>query len=109
MTLEHIHDKEQLQEYLKEDAVLLFKHSSTCPVSSAAYDEFIKFTESNKGFPSVYLIVQQDRELSNTIEETYHIKHETPQAILFKNGNVAWHDSHWNITQSAIIKALSEE
>ncbi|WP_042345276.1 bacillithiol system redox-active protein YtxJ [Bacillus massiliigorillae] len=109
MTLEHIHDKEQLREYLKEEAIVLFKHSSTCPVSGAAYAEFTKFTESHPEFPSVYLVVQEDRELSNIIAQDFHVKHASPQAILFKNGDVAWHDSHWNITQSALTKVLEEK
>ncbi|MGM9924287.1 MAG: bacillithiol system redox-active protein YtxJ [Bacillus sp. (in: firmicutes)] len=108
MTLEHIHSKEQFDEYLKEEAVVLFKHSATCPISSAAQKEFIRFTEQNPEFPSVYIIVQDDRELSNMIAESYHVKHASPQVILFKNGDVTWHDSHGNITEAAIKKAIDE-
>lgn len=108
MTLERIHASEQLEEYLKLDAILLFKHSNTCPISATAYKQFIQFCDNNPGFPSVYIVVQEDRHLSAEIAAKYHIKHESPQAILFKNGDVAWHDSHMNITEAAITKALAE-
>lgn len=109
MSMEHISTKNQLDDYLKQEAVILLKHSSTCPISSAGLGEFEKFVESFPNFPSLYIVVQEDRELSNEIAETYHIKHETPQVILFKNGDVAWHASHWDITKASITKAVSEE
>ncbi|WP_017756149.1 bacillithiol system redox-active protein YtxJ [Calidifontibacillus oryziterrae] len=86
---------------------LLMKHSLTCPVSQAAFDEFGKFTNNTK-FPTYYLYVQDARPLSNYIAETFHIKHESPQALLFENGQVKWHVSHWNITETNIIQAIEK-
>lgn len=52
-----------------------------------------------------YLIVQEERELSNYIEEKTGIKHESPQAFYFVNGEASWHESHDNITVSSLAKA----
>ena len=108
MSLQHIVTKSEFDEYLKEDAFILLKHSNTCPISAQAYDEFKQFVEEFPDFPAVYLVVQEDRALSNEITEIFHVKHESPQVILFKNGNVAYHASHWDIKVGAIQKAIEE-
>ena len=108
MSKTHVSTFVELKDYLQKDSVILFKHSATCPVSADAYEQFTEFADSNPDFPSVYLVVQEDRELSTEVAETFHVKHESPQAILFRNGNVAWHASHWNITRASIEKALEE-
>lgn len=88
--------------------LIILKHSLTCPVSHAAYEEYEKFVSDDKNVESVYLAVQEARPLSNHIAEKFHIKHESPQAILFKNGDVVWHASHWKITYDSLTKALEE-
>lgn len=92
---------------LSEPKFLLIKHSLTCPISQAAFDEYGNFTEASD-FPTYYLYVQDARPLSNYIAETYGIKHESPQALIFENGQVKWHTSHRNITADKIKQALEE-
>ncbi|TCJ04616.1 bacillithiol system redox-active protein YtxJ [Cytobacillus praedii] len=87
---------------------LLLKHSATCPISQAAYEEYEKFANENESVKSFYLVVQEDRPLSNHIAENFQIKHESPQAILFNNGKPVWHASHWKITHDSLAKALKE-
>ncbi len=85
---------------------LLLKHSSTCPISQEAYDEYEKFASEYDN--TYYLVVQEERPLSNHIAEKLQIKHESPQAILFKNGEAVWHASHWKITFDSLKKAVAE-
>lgn len=89
------------------ETFFLLKHSNTCPISAAGYEEFAKY-EQNSNDSLYYLIVQDSRELSNHIAEKFHVKHESPQAILFKNSNVAWHASHYKITAKALSEAKNE-
>jgi bacillithiol system protein YtxJ len=104
-----INSVEQLTEVLNgKDNVFVLKHSTTCPISQAAYEEYEKFTESHPELNSFYLTVQDSRQLSDYIAENFHIKHESPQAILFKNADVNWHASHWKITTSTLNSALKE-
>ncbi|MDZ5472550.1 bacillithiol system redox-active protein YtxJ [Bacillus sp. 31A1R] len=91
-----------------EKNVLLVKHSLTCPISHAAFEEYESFVEENAEFNNYYLAVQDSRPLSNYIAEKFQIKHESPQALLFSNGEVVWHASHWKITYSSLTKALEE-
>lgn len=85
----------------------ILKHSSTCPISQSAFQEYEKFVQEHDKIPAYYLIVQQARPLSNYIEEKYQIKHESPQAILFKDDKAVWDASHWNITESSLQSALN--
>ncbi|MFO1444168.1 bacillithiol system redox-active protein YtxJ [Bacillus sp. Bva_UNVM-123] len=88
------------------DEIFILKHSSTCPISQAAYEEYEKFSTENEN--TYYLVVQNDRPLSNHIAEKFQLKHESPQAILFRNGEVVWHASHWKITYDSLTSAISE-
>lgn len=87
------------------DHFLLIKHSLTCPISGNAFDEYENFTKEVE-FPTYYLYVQEARPLSNYVAETFAVKHESPQALLFQNGKVKWHVSHWDITKSSLKQAI---
>ncbi|WP_019243902.1 MULTISPECIES: bacillithiol system redox-active protein YtxJ [Bacillus] len=109
MALEHISTEQQLEGYLDKERFMLFKHSATCPISAEAFKEYQHFNDQHPEVPAIYLIVQEDQELSQFVAEKFHVKHQSPQMIIFKNGNVAWHESHWRITVESISKALEEE
>ena len=89
-----------------DEVVFVLKHSTTCPISQAAYGEYEKFVGEHSEIPAYFLTVQDARPLSNHIAEKYQIKHESPQAILFSNRDVAWHASHWKITEKSLDESL---
>ncbi|MEH7390073.1 bacillithiol system redox-active protein YtxJ [Bacillus sp. JJ1503] len=90
------------------EQVMILKHSSTCPISQAAYEEYESFASEHENQQIYYLVVQEDRPLSNHIAEKYNIKHESPQALLINNGELAWHTSHWKITYDSLTNAIKE-
>ena len=107
--LKKIDTLEQFEDLLKqEDKFLFLKHSLTCPISQAAFQEYEKYAESNQSVPAYYLAVQDSRPLSNEIAEKFEIKHESPQALLIKNGSAVWNASHWKITNRSLTSAISE-
>jgi bacillithiol system protein YtxJ len=107
--LEKINQIEEFDELLKkQNTFLILKHSLTCPVSQAAYQEYQKFANEHTEVPTYFLAVQDSRPLSNEIAERYQVKHESPQAFLFSNTKVAWNASHWKITKSSLASAISD-
>ncbi|AMA73833.1 MULTISPECIES: bacillithiol system redox-active protein YtxJ [Aneurinibacillus] len=91
---------EELNQFLeKNPEAILLKHSTTCPISSQAYDEFMKYVKSVETKPWALIIVQTARPVSNEIADRFGVKHESPQVLYIKDGSVAWHTSHWNITE----------
>lgn len=97
---------ENVLQQSKKQPVLLFKHSTTCPVSAAAYREFTSVeTETD-----AYLVkVIESRPVSNEIESNLGVQHQSPQIFLVSNEEPVWHASHWNITESSILKAIEKQ
>ena len=92
-----------------ERPVFLFKHSVTCPVSSAALREYERYLEQAGEEPVHTLIeVQNARDVSKAIAERSGVRHESPQALLVRDGQVVWHASHWKITRDALADALAD-
>ena len=101
-----VSDSEELQSLFSlshERAVVLFKHSLTCPISSAAYQEMQGF-EGDVGM----IVVQRARDVSREVENLTGIRHESPQAIILRNGRAVWNASHWRVTRSAVEEAVRE-
>ena len=88
--------------------VLLFKHSRYCGVSCEALDELQSHIESAPGNVSYKMItVQTHRPVSDAVAQRLGLRHETPQAILLRNGQIVWNASHFRITATQLDKALS--
>lgn len=92
---------EELAIRSKEKPVVIFKHSLTCPISFAAYEQMAEFDGQ------VALIeVQRARELSTEIENRLGVAHESPQVIVLRNGQVVWNASHFMVTADAVTEAV---
>jgi len=102
--LNSIEKLEELFEKSNEKAVVLFKHSVTCPISAGVYHE-VSDVEGDVNL----VIMQQAREISNEIAEKTGIRHESPQAIVLKNGKAVYHASHYDITAEDISSEVRSE
>jgi bacillithiol system protein YtxJ len=92
----------------EQKPVFFFKHSTRCPISSAAYQRVADYlAEGNAG--KVYLVkVIEARPLSNAIAERLNVKHESPQVILVHRGKAVWHASHGDIDAPALRTAYEQ-
>jgi bacillithiol system protein YtxJ len=94
---------EQLYEHSRQVPVILFKHSLTCPISSAAYSQMQNFDGE------VALVeVQTAREVSQEIARRTGLRHESPQVIVLRNGQAIWDASHFRITADAVSRAVRD-
>lgn len=99
-------DLEKVWETSAEKPVFLFKQSTTCPVSAAAFEQFKTFVEENNEDIAFYFVkVRETRAVSNQIEADTDIKHESPQIFFIKDKHVLWHTSHLRIKQASIEEA----
>lgn len=85
------------------EPVILFKHSSTCPISAAAYAEMSQVSNDIS-----LVVVQGARDISREIEARTGIQHESPQAIILRNGRAVWNASHWSIRANAVEDAVRQ-
>jgi bacillithiol system protein YtxJ len=101
---------DELDQMLDESRVrplVLFKHSYTCGVSAEALDEMrAHIEEQARGIRYAMVTVQMNRDVSNAIAARLGVRHETPQAILVRNGRAVWNASHFRVTASALEKAI---
>jgi len=82
--------------------VLLFKHSTTCGISAGVFRD-VKMVDGEINI----IVVQTDRAISNEIERQTGVKHQSPQAIVLKDGIPVYHASHYDITVDDINEHLS--
>jgi thioredoxin 1 len=90
-----------------ERPVLLFKHSRFCGVSCEALDELqlhIDRTDSATAYKMI--TVQTHRPVSDAAARLLGLRHETPQAILLRDGKMVWNASHFRITALQLDQIL---
>ena len=86
-----------------EGPVLLFKHSNACPISARAYSQMTAVKT-----PVSIVVVQKSRDLSREVEQRTGVRHETPQALVLRNGRAVWNASHFDITSDVVERAVRE-
>lgn len=88
-----------------ENPQLIFKHSTRCSISSMAKSRLEReWNLLNVG--AWYLDLIRYREISNAIASTLGVEHQSPQAILLKDGIVVHDASHNFIRVSDLAQAV---
>jgi bacillithiol system protein YtxJ len=106
--LKHIDELDQLLTDSTTQPLLLFKHSYTCGISAEALDELVEHLNSTRANAARYAMVtvQTHRDVSNAVSAKLGVRHETPQALLVRDGRVIWSASHFRVTATAVDSAL---
>ncbi len=99
--IQNTKELDALIEKSNERAIVLFKHSTTCPISAGVYQEI-----SNADADINLIVVQKARDVSNAVAEKTGVRHESPQAFVVKNGEVIYHASHYDVTANDVEKML---
>ena len=96
-----VRELEKLIDRSRQQPVVIFKHSLTCPISSSAFEQMKSYDGD------VELVeVQLARALSDEIAHRLGVRHESPQIIIVRNGQVLWDASHFKITADAVSDAV---
>jgi bacillithiol system protein YtxJ len=102
--LETISDLKQALDLSFEMPVLLFKHSTRCSISDMALGRLERNWNGEESIMiPYYLDLLQHRDISNEIATLLHVTHQSPQAILVRNGQSIFDASHSEISL-AILK-----
>lgn len=101
---------EQLNVVLSESksgTAVFFKHSTSCPLSAAAKRRLEKEWETFNQDTSVYYIdLLAYRSVSNQLAEETEVKHQSPQLIVVKDGEVVYHASHLSIDAAKVASHI---
>ena len=108
-TLGHVDDLHRLIDESQSVPVLLFKHSRTCGTSMEALDELLEhLNDRPRDARYAIVTVQTHRDVSNAVAKRFGVRHETPQALLVRDGRVVWSASHFRVTADAVETAFKD-
>lgn len=99
---------EQLKADSAERQIVVLKHSTRCPVSASALEEYDDYLADKPNADTDYYLVKviESRPVSNKIAEDLGVPHASPQMILFKDGRAVWNTSHWSVTKKHMTAVL---
>lgn len=106
ISLESMAQLDEIKINSAKKAQLIFKHSTTCGVSSMVLKMFNGSFDPSLDCDLYFLPIQSHRELSNAIAEKFGIRHESPQLLILKDGKVSFHTSHGAIADLDLSKYL---
>ena len=87
--------------------VVLFKHSTQCPISAAADEAYRAFAEAHpEAAVFTHLDLLAHRDVSTAIAARLGVKHESPQAIVVRDGRASVVLNHNGITAKTLEAAL---
>ena len=106
-----IESSQELESVFDESAerpVLIFKHSTRCPLSSMIKRRFEAEFDFNTSAPAYLLNIIENRGISNAVEAETGVRHESPQLLLLKKRVSYWDASHGAIdaktTQERLLR-----
>ena len=89
------------------ETFLIFKHSTRCPVSSAAKRRFeADWFKQARTIPAYYLDLIEYRDVSNKVASDLEVIHQSPQLILVHQKAVLHHSSHTSISADKVLKHI---
>lgn len=117
MNWQHLTDINQITDIVKSSfnqpdgiqAVLIFKHSTRCSISSMALNRLESKWIANPKIPTFYLDLIKYREISNEIAETFHVVHQSPQVLVIKESKCFYNASHSAINVGDILAAITKQ
>jgi len=103
--------EDQLASLVKEsfeNPVLIFKHSTRCSISSMALDRLERAWKSDEveGLNAYYLDLLEHRPISNQIASAFQVDHESPQILIFSQGNCIYNNSHMGISYHEVKRVF---
>lgn len=93
-----LQSEDQLDQFREKGAVrpkLIFKHSATCGISRMVLRMFEELLlDSNKEADLYFLDVHRSRAVSNAVSRQFGVRHQSPQLLIVKQGQVITEASH---------------
>lgn len=107
MQLTELNDEAQLNQLINDDqSQAVFKHNTSCSISRGVFSR-LHAAEDVTGLKAIYLLdIQSQRPLSDLVASRSGVPHQSPQLLVFKNGNCIYHEWGFDISAEKIAEAL---
>ena len=100
-------DVKNILQSSNEKPQIIFKHSPSCSISAMAKYEMESIDDSVFDTADVnYVDVIRNRPLSQLIAHQLDVRHESPQLIYIKDGEVKWHGSHSHVNGRVVNELI---
>lgn len=86
--------------------VMIFKHSTTCSISTMALKRMERNWQDAAGIKPYYLDLLANRALSKQVADAFDVEHQSPQVLLIKNGEAVYDESHYSISFDGLVKKI---
>jgi len=105
IALSDVKQLEDIKEKSNSIPQLIFKHSTTCGISRMVLKMFTaNFSLEASQMELHFLDLLNHRDISAAIAEKFSVQHQSPQALVIKNGVVEAHASHEAINDIELRK-----
>ena len=101
-----LHDEGQLRQICEQSSgrpQVIFKHSTRCSTSALVKNRLERAKQPEK-VDFYFLDLLSHRPISNSISQTFRVRHESPQVLLIVNGECVYDESHLGITMDEIVE-----
>ena len=105
--IREITQEAELLEALAHGPAVIYKHSNRCALCFRSQREIEKFSRERPEVPVLKIDVVESRPLSDLVAERFETRHESPQALLVRDGRVTWDASHLSVTAKQLEAALA--
>ncbi|WP_447641591.1 MULTISPECIES: bacillithiol system redox-active protein YtxJ [Chitinophagaceae] len=93
----------EIMETSKERAQVIFKHSTRCSISKTVWNRMERTDLLPENADYFYLDLIAHRNISNKVAEILDVQHESPQALVIKDGKLAYDADHFGIEAEDLV------
>jgi bacillithiol system protein YtxJ len=99
---------EQVDDFLANNKAAAIFKAGTCHKTQETFAQVQAHLEPREDMPLGIIRVVESRPASNRVTERTGITHESPQIILFKDGQAVFDRDNWDITDEDVAAGLGE-
>jgi bacillithiol system protein YtxJ len=98
----------EVDEFLERNPNSAIFKAGTCHKTQETLQRVQTHIETREDLPFGFIRVVEARPASNRVTEITGISHESPQLVLFRDGQAIFHRDNWEISGAALAEALRE-
>lgn len=99
----------EVDAFLAENPQAVVFKAGTCHKTQETFSQVQPLLEARPDLPLGVVRVVEARAASNRVAEVTGLRHESPQLILFKEGQAVFDRDNWDITSESFAAALGDK
>ena len=99
---------EEIKQESEELPVMIFKHSTSCSISSMALNRLERsWQQSDDELAKIYYLdLLTHRSVSDAVADSFHVTHQSPQILIIKDGKAVYDTSHLAISYNEVLTEI---